>query len=159
MVRKISINQVDYIRNDVLLYVSEEHQYSILLCQKIREGFRKEIDIKRIKRYADWFFETYLNPLITHEEQFVFPVIGMKNPRVKRALANHRRLRRLFNQTIDLNKALNYIEEELQQHVSYEQRVVFNEFENKASETDLAIIKNNIQKKIFEDNLEDTFWV
>ncbi|WP_299183953.1 hemerythrin domain-containing protein [uncultured Aquimarina sp.] len=159
MVKKIKINQVDYIRTEALLSISEEHQYSMLLCQKIREGFRKGIDLKRIKRYADWFFETYLNPLITHEEQFVFPVIGMKNPRVKRALANHRRLRRLFNQTIDLNKTLNYIDEELQQHVSYEQRIIFNGFENKANEADLAIIKKNIQKKIFEDNLEDVFWV
>ena len=159
MLQEINGNKVKYIRNDVLLPIREEHQYSILLCQKIREGFRKGIEPKRIKRYADWFFETYLNPLITHEEQFVFPLIGLRNLRVKRALANHRRLKRLFAQTTDLDKALNYIEEELQQHVSYEQRIVFNEFENKASEADFDIIRQNIRKKIFEDNLEDAFWI
>ena len=103
------------------------------------------------------FFKKYLEPLIEEEEKHLFPILGMQNPRVKRALANHRRLRRLFAQTTQLLKTLNSIEEELRRHVNFEQRIIFKELERKANPSDFAILKKNTKRKAFEDQVEDIF--
>src|SRR5690606_23348166 len=91
----------------------EEHNEVILLCERIRFGLKNEIEFQRMKNYVDWFKEKYLDPHFEIEKEYIFPILGINNVRVKRALANHRRLNRLFAETTDLNKILNKIEEEL----------------------------------------------
>src|SRR5690606_18700127 len=119
---------------------SREHHHGLLLSWKIRSGFNKNIDVERIKTYADWFFENELIPHFELEETHIFPLLDADNDLVKRALAEHRRLKRLFNDDKDIEKSLHKIEEELEQHIRFEERILFPEIQKNATEEQLALI-------------------
>ncbi len=138
----------------------EEHNEVILFCERIREGLRNKIENDRIKKYVDWFKTTYLDPHFEIETKYIFPLLGNNNVRVKRALANHRRLDRLFGETTELNKVLNQIEEELSNYIGFEERILYNEIRISASPQQLEEIENLHRKLDFsDDEWDDQFWL
>ncbi|MDF9801361.1 hemerythrin-like domain-containing protein [Catalinimonas alkaloidigena] len=145
-------------RDKSLQPLSREHHHSLLLCWKIRSSFRKRVEVKRIKKYADWFFENHIKPHFKIEEKHVFPVLGDEHELVKKALAEHRRLTRLFENDEEVEKSLNRIEEELEAHIRFEERVLFNEIQNVASEEQLKLIDKHHSETKFQENTEDEFW-
>lgn len=140
------------------MQVSRDHHHGLLLCWKIRTGFSKGVEVGRIKRYADWFFETHLVPHFDLEEKYIFPILGDKDELVKRALTEHRRLIRLFNDDREIEKSLSLIEEELEQHIRFEERVLFNEIQKVATQAQLKIISELHNKGNVQDNTSDEFW-
>lgn len=137
----------------------EEHNEVILLCERIRWGLKNDIDPHRIKEYVDRFKEAYLDPHFEIEKKHIFSILGANNVRVKRALANHRRLNRLFSETTDLNKILNKIEEELSTYIGFEERVLYNEIREVATPQQLKKIENTHQRLDFSEEMwEDRFW-
>lgn len=145
-------------RVETLQGVSREHHHGLLLCWKIRTGFSKKISNERIKKYADWFYEAHLIPHFELEENHIFPIMGEQNDLVKKALAEHRRLTRLFNDTDEIDKSLSLIEEELEKHIRFEERVLFNEIQKIATEQQLKTISKIHNDEKFNDNTDDPFW-
>ena len=147
-------------RHKSLQPLSKEHHYGLLLSWKIRAGLRKNIALKRIHVYAHWFYENHLIPHFEVEEHCVFTILGDDNKLVKRALADHRRLGRLFSKETDCLKALSNIEEELEQHIRFEERVLFPEIQKVATEEQLEQIekKHHPTDGKFQDKLDDEFW-
>jgi len=145
-------------RSLALQSLSREHHYGLLLCWKIRTGFRKEVELERIKAYADWVFKNDLLPHFQIEEDFVFPVLGNTNDLVKKAMAQHRKLKRLFRDTSDLNKSLYRIEEELEKHIRFEERILFNEIEKVVTDEQLDLLLKAHNKNRVSENWADEFW-
>ncbi|WP_286761186.1 hemerythrin domain-containing protein [Salegentibacter sp. UBA1130] len=146
-------------RHEALKPLSREHHHGLLLCWKIRQGVKKEVEVARIKAYTEWFKIHYLDPHFEAEEEHIFPVLGNEHELVKRALKEHRRLKRLFSQDTEVEIALNNIEEELDSHIRFEERVLFNEIQEVASAEQLADIEkhhNGIQ--FSDDDWQDHFW-
>ena len=145
-------------RHKALQPLSRDHHYGLLLCWKIRAGFNKKIDPKRIWIYVSWFYKNHLISHFELEEKYIFPILGNGNALVKKALSQHRRLRRLFkdidNKTISLNK----IEEELDKHIRFEERVLFPEIQKTAMESQLLDIEKIHSEDAFKDKIEDEFW-
>lgn len=145
-------------RTKALRPLSREHHHGLLLCWKIRAGLKKGVEINRIKKYTDWFFK---NSLLTHfnvEEEFIFPLLGNNHELVKKALADHRRLRRLFEDLTDIPKSLSLLEEELEAHIRFEERVLFPAIEVVATEKELNLIMEiHSENSIYED-WGDVFW-
>tara|TARA_R110002072_G_scaffold249501_3_gene408411 strand:- start:131 stop:592 length:462 start_codon:yes stop_codon:yes gene_type:complete len=146
-------------RHKALQNLSREHHHGLLLSWKIRAGFSKNIEPKRIKVYADWFFETHLIPHFEMEEAHIFTILNEDSDLIKKALADHRRLKRLFTESDDEAKALSKIEEELDKHIRFEERVLFPEIQKVATEAQLALIEAIHQDDDFIDKLDDEFWL
>lgn len=130
-----------------------------MLSWKIRTGFNKNIEPERIRSYADWFFKHHLIPHFKVEESLIFPILDANHELTKRALAEHKRLKRLFTETENDIKTLSKIEEELEQHIRFEERILFPEIQKAATEAQLLQIEKTHQPDNFEDNLADAFWV
>lgn len=144
-------------RIEALKPLSRDHHHGLLLCWKIRQGFRKGVDANRIKQYCDWFWKAHLENHFEIEEKYLFPILPPNNKLIVRALAEHRRIRRLFESKEELIKNMNYIEEELEQHIRFEERILFNYVQEIASREQLLMIEA-IHSIKFEDNLTDPFW-
>src|SRR5690606_6698271 len=142
-------------RNEALKPLSRDHHHGLLLCWKIRQGVKLNVEPERIKKYLDWFWMSYLKPHFEIEEQYVFPVLGNENELVKKALAEHRRLKRLFENVDDLQKSISLIEEELEKHIRFEERVLFNEIQSVAKSEQLLEIEIDCPDKSFYENLSD----
>lgn len=145
-------------RHPVLQPLNREHHQGLLLSWKIRTGIAKRIAYTRIKAYTDWFYRIHLIPHFAEEEAHIFPILGEDHHLVKKALAQHRRLKRLFNTEKDIEKSLGIIEEELEQHIRFEECILFNEIQKKATEQQLQTIAFHQNEKEFIENSSDMFW-
>lgn len=146
-------------RHEALKPLSREHHHGLLLSWKIRQGIKLEVAPNRMKSYTDWFKKNYLYPHFEAEEEWLFPVLGDDDALIKKALAEHRRLRRLFDDESDLIKSLSLIEEELDAHIRFEERVLFNEVQQNASSEELLEIEKHHHGIVFSDDAwDDHFW-
>lgn len=145
-------------RHKALQPYSREHHQGLLLCWKIRKGLLSKINPIRIKRYTDWFYTSYLLPHFAAEEEHIFPVLGNDHELIKKALSEHRRLNRLFKSREDLIRNLSRIEDELERHIRFEERVVFQEIQKTASKKQLELIIEAHSAILFNEDYTDTFW-
>lgn len=146
-------------RNKAIQPLSRDHHHNLLLCWKIRKGFSKGIATERMKKYTDWFFENHVASHFGIEEKYLFPVLGKDHEMVKKALSEHRRLERLFKDETAVEKSLSLLEEELESHVRFEERELFNEIQKKATPQQLEIIAEKHTDGKFKENTEDEFWL
>lgn len=139
--------------------IRQEHRDNLDVCRNIRYGFMKGVEMHRIKEYADWYWRNHLMMHFVSEETVIFPMLGKQNPLVKKALAEHRRLRRLFESKDDINKMLNRIEEELESHVLFEEKVLFREIEKSGDSMQLELVdKLHNQTEGAKHTWTDEFW-
>lgn len=144
-------------RHEVLQPLSRDHHHGLLLCWKIRQGLKKNVTPERIKAYTDWFWKNHLKQHFEAEEKYCFPILPANHENIKRALTEHRRIQRLFTARTELVKNLNFIEEELEKHIRFEERVLFNQIQEIATDQQLQAIETAHAEK-FEDNTTDEFW-
>lgn len=146
-------------RHQALQPLSRQHHFGLLFSWKIRKGLNEQISLERLKAYRDWFFEKEILAHFETEEKHIFPILGNENALVKRALNEHIRIKELFKAEIDLENSLKTLEKELQAHIRFEERILFNKIEEVANPEDLETIK----KIHFHDNLQedyhDPFWL
>lgn len=144
-------------RHNALKSLSREHHHGLLLGWKIREGFRKKIEPMRIKKYKDWYWKNYLSLHFEIEEKYVFSVLGNSHALIRKALSEHRRLKRLFESQTEISHSLSLIEEELERHIRFEERILFNEIQQIASSEQLECIEA-LHSHQFCDDWKDKFW-
>ena len=145
-------------RDELLAPLSREHHQGLLLCWKIRTGFRKSVDLSRIQNYAEWFYKSHLMPHFEIEEKYVFTVLGNNHNLVRRALKEHRQLRRLFNSIKTDQKSIGLIEEKLEAHIRFEERVLFNEIQQVATPEQLIEIERHHNGPVTNNEWGDEFW-
>ena len=97
-------------RSVALKPLSREHHHGLLLSWKIREGFKQNVEIERIKRYIDWFWKHHLQAHFEFEENYVFPILGQENELIIKALQEHNRLQQIFTATDTVKKNLSSID-------------------------------------------------
>lgn len=143
---------------EALRPLSREHHQGLLLCWKIRAGFAKNISPHRVKRYTDWFFTEHIQPHFELEEKYIFPILGGQHHLVKKALAQHRRIVKLFEDREQIERSLSRLEDELASHIRFEERLLFNEVQQVASRQELQVITEIHPIHYFEENTTDVFW-
>lgn len=145
-------------RNEELKSLSREHHHGLLLCWKIKTGFSKGVSVDRIKSYTDWFYTNHLLPHFEIEEKYVFPILGASNPNISKALEDHRNLKKLFTTDKDPTTALKQIETELENHIRFEERILFGEIQLAATAEQLKVIQANTPPDSFSEVGCDLFW-
>jgi len=128
-------------RHETLKPLSRDHHHGLLLCWKLRQGMQRNVEPQRMMEYCIDFHKQHLLPHFALEEEAIFPILGNEHELVKRALAEHRRLTRLFTGNDEPLTRLSQIEEELEAHIRFEERVLFMAIETAATPTDLDRIE------------------
>lgn len=149
-------------RHKTLKPLSRDHHHGLMLSWKLRTGLQKNVDPVRMMAYCQRFHAEHLVPHFAIEEEAIFPILGNDHELVKRALAEHRRLTRLFTGTEDPAVLISQIEEELEAHIRFEERVLFNAIEEVATEEQLdraEELHQSLDRKVASDKKEDTFWL
>lgn len=126
-------------RHPALQPLSREHHEALLLYFKIRQGLKKGVDCTRIAAYARWFFEQYLQPHFQIEEEQLFPLLGKEHHLIVRACEEHAKLRRQFSDSLSHEEDLLAAGKALEDHVRFEERVLFNLIQDSIEENRLLI--------------------
>lgn len=145
-------------RHLALKELSKEHYQGLVLCVKIRKGLKNNIEIERMKIYINWFYKNHLIPHFEMEEKQIFPILGNEHPLIQQALNEHQRLQHLFEDRLNILNSLNFIEKELESHIRFEERILFQEIQKVATEEQLIAIERLHKNEKFVDNLTDVFW-
>lgn len=145
-------------RHKAIQQFSRDHHFGLLIAWKIRQGFRKEIELERIKEYTDWAFETQVKPHFELEEKYMFPILPEDDKLRKRAISEHRKLERLFNDDKDVNRSLSLIEELLDLHIRFEERTLFNHIQKIATPEQFELMEEKHNEPIKEGYWKDRFW-
>ncbi len=138
----------------ILTRLNDEHEKLREMCMHIRQGLNRRVETVRIRAYLDWCSKKYLIPHLQKEEEFL--IHQEKNTRIKRAMANHRRILRLLTCSCEDLKVLNLLEEELEAHIRFEEKIVYKEIEensiSKINAGDINGAEGNTSK------WKDPFW-
>lgn len=144
-------------RHEAIRPYSREHHHGLLLCWKIREGLKHNVAVDRIKKYADFLWKTQIEPHFEAEEKYMFPVLGDDHKMIQKAKKEHLRLASLFNDYTDVLDSIEAIQIELDEHIRFEERILFNEIQKVATKEELEIIDQH-HEILNSENWEDTFW-
>lgn len=151
-------------RSKALQALSRDHHHGLLLCWKIRTGFSREVAPDRISEYVRHFFRSHLQQHFREEEKLVFGLLEADNELRKKAESQHRRLlrlcRRLEEEPPRVTVTLGEIEEELEQHIRFEERKLFPLVEEQLDAPALLELERSLeeQHRPFRDQWKDVFW-
>jgi hemerythrin-like domain-containing protein len=159
------INPVPIKRSQALIQFSKDHHFALLLIWKIRQGLRFNVESQRINNYITFFFLNYLEEYFQEEEELLFVHLDKNKESAKMAVKDHKVLTEIAEKIKfdPKNKSLTTdFTDQLEKHIRFEERELFNELQNTLSESEL----NNIAEKMEtlhpdkkDDNWKDTFWV
>lgn len=147
-------------RHPGLQPLSRDHHHGLLLSWKIRAGLKKEVSIQRIKKYCDFLYHEALIDHFNIEEIHVFPLLDPEDKLIKRALAEHRKLKRLFTQKQFDMRTIVAIEETLEKHIRFEERVLFNKIQELDCGQQLLELESLHPSTLVSivETWEDKFW-
>lgn len=134
---------------------SRDHHHGLLLGWKIRNGIKKGIETPRIAAYVKWFFQNYLSAHFELEEKYMFPILGMENDMIKRAINDHLQMRTMIAH-LD-STTLSDFADLLEQHIRFEERELFGQIQETATPRQLAKIEQIHHDEPFIEN-PDEFW-
>lgn len=138
--------------------LSRDHHDGLLLKWKINKGISKGVDVSRIQKYVDWFIKEHLIPHFRIEEDHLF-TIDKESSSVKQALLQHKELVEIFNIENKNAETLIKLGDLLEEHIRFEERVLFNELQAKATESELKEIDALHFQGPSCELVEDKFWM
>jgi len=147
-------------RHEALQPLSREHHQGLLLAMKVGKGLKKGVALNRIKKYVDWFFSHYLESHFEAEEKYAFPILGDNHAGIQQALEEHRKIEAFVKSPMHGIQEEKLIEfkQLLEGHIRLEERQLFNEIQEKASEEELVEMNKHLQEADFCLNWPDEFW-
>lgn len=144
-------------RKKALRALSREHHFGLLLCWKIRQGMAKGADLSRIRNYVEWFWENNLKLHFELEEKYLFALLEEANPNVITVLNQHQKIRELINNIELTNSYFEQLQSEIERHIRFEERVLFNEIQDQASAKQLKVVEEKCSH-VVTDDWKDEFW-
>lgn len=145
-------------RHKILQPVSREHHHTLLLVWKIRKGFNRKVAIERISLYVKWFFENHVFHHFEFEEKYLYPILVPTHPMLMQALKEHQKIKEYYFAKNNIEQNLLAMADLLESHIRFEEREMFNEIQNYASESQFQLISKHTSEEKFIENESDKFW-
>ncbi len=147
-------------RDKNLVWLSREHHNALLLVWKIRQGLLLKVELFRIVDYTVHLIHEELEPHFQSEEKFVFPELSIHDGNRVKAEQQHKQLRNYFTEFLsgmaaneqDLNLFANLLEE----HIRFEERMLFPIIQQQLSADSLESIGNSLIA--FQENKKCLIW-
>jgi hemerythrin-like domain-containing protein len=149
-------------RNENIVKLSKDHHASLMFCWKLRQGIKHHVDEKRMIAYVEYFWNQHFAEHFREEEDILFA--PLHDDLVKKAVADHRQVQ-VFIKTLrestekDPYATLATLADLVDEHVRYEERVLFPHLEKELSENQLEEIGKQLPDDAIKDNYEDAFWI
>ncbi len=149
-------------RNENIVKLSKDHHATLLFCWKIRQGVKQHASTERMIKYAQYFWDHHFSSHFKEEEEFLFE--PLKDEKVQKAIDDHQKIKTFINEisfpgTENQEDILLELADMVEEHVRYEERILFPHLENELSEEQLKNISKQISHEPLKDNYEDAFWI
>jgi len=150
-------------RDQAIVSFSKDHHFGLLLVWKIRQGLNKAVNPERISNYVLFFFKEDLEKHFKEEEQLLFIMLPVDDALRKRAEADHHSIYKLVVAVEKMKNdivLLNQLADELEKHIRFEERDLFNHLQNNIKADDLELIEKRFpnNSKEIDEKWKDVFW-
>jgi len=148
-------------RNEHILPLSREHHFGLLFCWKLRQAEKKNIAIARVRPYVGYFMDSHLESHFALEENLLFNMPD--DPLCAQAIAEHRQIGQQAKDIIEgKSDAIDVLADLLDQHIRFEERVLFPHLEQlippfKLQEIGLSLHEHE-STDAPKDDYPDAFW-
>lgn len=147
-------------RNENIILLSHDHHFGLLCCWKIRQGLKKEVELSRIQKYVDYFWNQHLKEHFKEEEEILF--LYLKDEFSIRVAKEHQDLEVLFNEILR-NFSIQNLEafaNLLDNHIRFEERQWFPHLEENLTKNQLLEIGKALAEihSDEKDQFADEFW-
>jgi iron-sulfur cluster repair protein YtfE (RIC family) len=150
-------------RKESIKKFSRCHHLGLLFCWKITQGLKTGVDLNRICKYVEYFWQQHLQKHIKDEEKILFS--QLKDRSVKKALNEHKliaeQVQEIANHPENNKiKSLTKLVDLVYDHIRYEERILFPHLETKLNREQLDNIGTRILNlpPLLQDEYEDQFW-
>ncbi len=149
-------------RNENIVKLSKDHHASLMFCWKLRQGIKHHVDEKRMIVYVKYFWDQHFSEHFREEEDILFA--PLQDDLVNKAIADHRQVQTLIKTLSepgagDFYATLARLADVVDEHVRYEERVLFPHLEKELSQSKLEEIGKQLPGDPIKDNFEDAFWI
>jgi len=137
-------------RNENLMILSHEHHHGLVFCTRLKKAH--QTDAKTLQLFVDYFWLNNLVPHFTNEEKWFLHEI--ENNEIKEQfIAEHQQIKTLVNciknSTNDLIELAIELSQVLNNHIRFEERIMFPYLEktisaNKLVEIGIALSKTEV---------------
>lgn len=147
-------------RNENIIPLSHDHHFGLLCCWKIRQGLKKEVELSRIQKYVDYFWNNHLKEHFKEEDDILFPYL--EDEFSTRVAKEHQDLEHLFSEIYENPSIQNFeaFANLLDDHIRFEERQWFPHLEKNLTNTQLLEIGKALAEvhSDEQDLFEDEFW-
>ncbi|MBV8389574.1 MAG: hemerythrin domain-containing protein [Mucilaginibacter sp.] len=151
-------------RSQYFTAFSRDHHADLLFCWKIKEGFKRGVDPRRINLYIKCFWEEHLQDHFREEETLLFDKLDVDL--TNQAKRDHLVLTEWFNRIINnkVESPTDYLSftQLLIDHVRFEERILFPFMEEHLPKAILVSICATLNEAHFDpyyDYYADEFWL
>jgi hemerythrin-like domain-containing protein len=149
-------------RSKQLTPLSKDHHDGLLFAWKIRQGLKNGADIKPIAEYVQWFWKNHLEEHFREEEQILAPHIPADNELLKQMFDEHENIEAMvhISENIPDTTLLANLAQAIDDHIRFEERVLFPYAEKIIPEKELNLIYEQLPKEKTEcEKWEREFWM
>jgi hypothetical protein len=151
-------------RHEALISFSKDHHFGLLLVWKIRQGLKMKIQPERISNYTITFFEKDLTDHFKQEEKNLFSKLSPDDSLRQQAFQEHEKIKDLIDRLQKDKLNIGLLEEfavSLENHIRFEERVLFNHLQNTLSTEELirGTEEHGKHKCDVDDKWSDHFWI
>lgn len=162
MIQTTKMNAQPLKRSEYIVKLSRDHHASLLLCWKLRQGIKYHIAPERMACYVRYAWDHLFAAHFKEEEEILFAPV--KDEAVQKAIRDHRDIKAQADHIISHAqelKAADFLKfaDTVNDHVRYEERVLFPHLEKVLSEEQLQKISAALSPEAIIDGYEDDFWV
>lgn len=149
-------------RNENIVKLSKDHHASLMFCWKLRQGIKHHADLNRMVAYVDYFWTHHFSEHFREEEEILFA--PLQDEMVNKAFADHRQVNAFIKSLSDRSardsyETLSELADLVDEHVRYEERILFPHLEKELSESQLEEIGKRLPDHPIKDNFDDAFWI
>ncbi|MBU4537612.1 MAG: hemerythrin domain-containing protein [Weeksellaceae bacterium] len=145
-------------RHEALVQLSRDHHFGLLLCWKLKEGLKKDVSVERMSKYINLFYHQNLKPHFAEEEETIFLILGNSHPLIEEAISQHRQFEKMIADGFETPEQIQVFRDLLELHIRTEERQIFPEIEEKATEEQLQNLLKQNYPQLKEPEYEDLFW-
>lgn len=142
-----------------LVSLSHEHHHALVFCVRLKKT--QQTPIETIQNYVNYFWENHISEHFENEEKYLIDLIANQSLK-EQFLAEHKQIREVVNSILTYPEAANknalILSEILNNHIRFEERVLFPEIENAAKKNELQAIAKHINKPIVCPVFYPEFW-
>lgn len=126
-------------RSPYIVNLSKDHHDALLFVWKIRQGIKRNVTPERISSYVTFFNDHHLKEHFREEEEILFSYLPAGDELVKKACDDHDEIEFLLSKVSSVHSYnfLALLADELEGHVRFEERVLFNHIQETMSEEQL----------------------